>query len=109
VGKGTSITVLVREAAARDLLFLPHAVRQMARFEPMVTPREVRGVVEAGELIEDYPGDPRGHSCLLLGRGDEGRAIHVVCAPKPEYLAIITAYLPRDREWDATFRERRKE
>jgi hypothetical protein len=31
---------------------------------------------------------------LLLGFGDNNRAVHVVCSPKDEYLAIITAYLP---------------
>ena len=35
-----------------------------------------------------------GHSCLLLGRGEEGRPIHVVCSAKDEFLAIITAYVP---------------
>ena len=55
----------VRRAAARRLLFLPHAVRQMARPERMITSSEVRTVVEQGELIEDYPEDARGHSCLV--------------------------------------------
>ncbi len=52
-----------------------------------------------GEVIEDYPEDARGHSCLILGRG-EGRYIHVVCSPKAEYLAIITTYLPAPEQWE---------
>jgi len=44
----------------------------------------------------------------MLGHGDGGRAIHVVCAPKDKYLAIITAYLPERHEWDKEFRVRRK-
>ena len=39
-----------------------------------------------GEIIEDYPEDTGGHSCLILGRGGDGRPIHIVCAPKDEYL-----------------------
>ena len=78
----------VRRAAAQRLLFLPHAVRQMVRPERMITSSEVRTVVEQGELIEDYPEDERGHSCLVHGRGI-GRSIHVVCAPKDGYLALI--------------------
>jgi hypothetical protein len=66
----------------------------MSRPERMITPGEVRTVVLSGDLIEDYPQDPRGHSCLLLDFGDNNRAVHVVCSPKDEYLAIITAYLP---------------
>ena len=45
----------VKHAAARRLLFLPHAVRQMARPERMITPSEVRAIIERGEVIEDYP------------------------------------------------------
>lgn len=61
-----------------------------------------------GEIIEDYPEDARGHSCLLLGRGNAGRPLHVVCAPKAGYLAVITAYVPEAAEWMAGLAERRK-
>jgi hypothetical protein len=63
-------------------------------------------LVEHGEIIEDYPEDVRGHSCLILGFSEGGRAIHVVCSPKDEYLAIITAYLPDKDEWSDNFRVR---
>ena len=69
--------------------------------------QEVRCVVLRGEIIEDYPEDPRGHSCLMLGTGEAGRKIHVVCTPRGEYLAIITAYLPETDEWDSEFKIRR--
>jgi hypothetical protein len=64
-------------------------------------------VVTQGELIEDYPSDPRGHSCLVLGFGVANRAVHVVCSPKDEYLAIITAYLPDPTQWSDDFKRRR--
>jgi len=74
----------------------------------MISTAEVREVIRGGEVIEDYPEDPRGHSCLLLGCGDEGRAIHVVCSPKDDFLAIDTAYLPDPDEWSNDFRVRAK-
>jgi hypothetical protein len=72
----------VRDAAQKRLLFLPHAIRQMSRPQRMISSNEVEAVVAQGELIEDYPSDPRGHSCLMLGFGNGGRAVHVVCSPK---------------------------
>ena len=33
----------------------------------MIRVAEVRNVVERGGLVEDYPEDLRGHSCLILG------------------------------------------
>ena len=85
------------------------AVRQMARPERMITTSEVRSVVLEGELIEDYPEDRRGHSCLIYGEGHGERKIHVVCSPKDEYLAVIAAYLPSEYEWQEDFRTRKTE
>ncbi len=96
----------IRIAAEKSILILPHAVRQMNRPDRMISPKEIRSVIEYGEVIKDYPKDPRGHSCLLLGRGDNKRTIHVVCSPKDDYLAIIPAYLPNPDEWDYEYRVR---
>ena len=97
----------IRQAAALKILFLPHAVQQMSRPERLIGAAEVRHVVDMGEVIEDYPEDPRGHSCLLLGEGTDNRPLHVVCAPKAEYLAIITAYLPSRDQWEDDMRTRK--
>ncbi len=102
------ILKLVREAAKKEILFLPHAVRQMSRLERMISTTEVRQVIKRGELIEDYPEDVRGHSCLILGHGDNSRPIHVVCSPKEDYLAVITAYLPNPQQWADNLRKRRE-
>ncbi len=101
-----TIVEAVHAAARKKLLFLPHAIRQMSRPERMITPQEVEKVVMTGELVEDYPHDSRGHSCLLLGVDDTGRAIHVVCSPKEDYLAVITAYLPDVNQWSPDYRRR---
>jgi hypothetical protein len=99
----------VRRAAEEKVLFLPHALRQMLRADRMVSRAEVRQVIQGGKVIEDYPEDARGHSCLLLGFGDGNRPIHVVCAPKQDYLAVITAYLPDENEWSDDFSVRAKQ
>lgn len=99
---------LIRQAAKKKILFLPHAVSQMSRLDRMILTVEVRRVIEEGEIIEDYPGDKRGHSCLILGFGLDGQAIHVVSAPKDDYLAVITAYLPNEEEWEDNFKTRKK-
>ena len=72
----------------------------------MIGPEEIMEVVTNGELLEDYENDLRGHSCLLLGLGNDSRPIHVVCAPKRDYLAIITTYLPDPNLWSDDFRRR---
>jgi hypothetical protein len=106
--KEPSIEKEIRALRGGRLLFLPHAVRQMARPDRMISTQEVREVVEQGEIVEDYPEDARGHSCLMPGFGLDHRPVHVVCAPKGEYLAIITAYLPDPNDWNADFKTRSK-
>jgi predicted nuclease with RNAse H fold len=96
----------VREAASKRLLFLPHTIRQMSRLNRMIAMAEVEKIVKTGNVIEDYPENIRGHSCLILGLGQNNREIHVVCAPKDEYLAIITAYLPDPDQWTSDFKRR---
>ena len=108
MAKQTDFITIVRKAGRKRLLFLPHAVSQMTRPDRMISTEEVRTAIEKGEIIEEYPEDQRGHSCLLLGSGFEVRPIHVVCSPRPDYLAIITAYLPSNKEWKNNFRERKK-
>ena len=98
----------VRNAAKKTILFLPHAVSQMSRPDRMITTSEVRSVIEQGEVIENYPNDPRGESCLILGHGESRRPIHIVCAPREDYLAIITAYLPDENEWTDNFTVRKE-
>jgi hypothetical protein len=95
----------VKAAAAKRVLFLPHAIKAMARPTPMIATSEVEAVLLSGEVIEDYPADVRGHSCLMLG-APEGRSVHVVCSPKAEYLAVITAYVPDPAQWSSDVRKR---
>jgi hypothetical protein len=108
MNKGLDTIKFVRKSALKRIIYLPHAVRQMSRPDRMISAPDVRKVVEQGELVEDYPEDARGHSCLFLGRGVDGTPIHVVCSPKTDYLAIITAYIPSSQEWEQDLKERKR-
>ncbi|ABL65454.1 DUF4258 domain-containing protein [Chlorobium phaeobacteroides] len=104
----SDIVSSVKKSAAKRIIYLPHAVRQMSRPDRIILVAEVRNVVERGELVEDYPEDVRGHSCLLLGYKLDDTPIHVVCSPKGDYLAIITAYIPNPEEWECDYKRRRR-
>ena len=93
------------EAANKKILFLPHAIKQMSRPDRMISLIEVKDAIVNGEIIEEYPKDMRGKSYLILYK-KLNRAIHIVCAPKVEYLAIITAYLPAKDQWSLDFKTR---
>jgi hypothetical protein len=97
----------LRGVAKLKILYLPHAITQMSHPERMITTNEVERIIDKGEIIEDYPDDSRGHSCLMLGHGMDNRPVHIVCSPKEKFLAVITAYLPNNTDWVDNFRKRR--
>ena len=92
-------------AARKKILFLPHAIKQMSHPNRMITADEIKETILKGEIIEEYPDDRRGESCLVFHLA-QNRAIHVVCSPKVEYLAIITAYLPAKSQWSSDYKVR---
>jgi hypothetical protein len=98
----------IKTALNKRILYLPHAIRQMSRPGRMISPEEVRNVIEQGEIIEDYPNDQRGHSCLMFRCSLGDRPLHVVCAPKVDCLAIITVYIPSTKEWEGNYKKRKK-
>lgn len=51
-----------------------------------------------GELLENYPDDPRGHSGLILSYMEE-QPVHTVCAIHEEGTIFITAYFPEPPKW----------
>jgi Domain of unknown function (DUF4258) len=77
-----------------------HAERE--READQITVQEIEEAVlsEDCELIEDYPADPRGHSCLILGWTGADLPIHMVCGHLyEEEFIVITIYRPDPGEW----------
>ncbi len=69
------------------------------RLDDALTVGDLEEVLRAAELLEDYPDDPRGHSCLVLGHAS-GQPVHVVCGMTRQHkLFIITVYRPKMPKW----------
>jgi hypothetical protein len=69
----------------------------------------IEEAVSNGQIIESYPDDPRGPSCLLLGFTNTQRPIHVVCGHRGrERILIITAYEPDREEWEPDWKTRKR-
>ncbi|MEZ8216514.1 protein of unknown function (DUF4258) [Candidatus Fervidibacteria bacterium JGI MDM2 SSWTFF-3-K9] len=74
-----------------------------------INPDAVINAIASGcELVENYPDDPRGHSCLVLTFEAGVRPLHVVLGvADPSRLVIITVYEPDPHQW-IDWRVRRK-
>jgi len=76
------------------LRFSRHALDQSIRRDISVGELE-EALVGNIEIIEDYPDDKYGPSCLVLGYTSSGRALHVPCSyPSRPILKVITIYEP---------------
>ena len=65
-----------------------------------ISVRELCEAIANAEIIEDYPDDKYGPSCLLLGCTRTGRPLHIQCSyPSRPHLKIITLYEPDPAEW----------
>jgi hypothetical protein len=90
----------------RTLLFSRHATERM--LQRRISPREVRPIVERGEVVEEDAQDRPFPSFLLLGIV-QGRALHVVLGydEATETGYVITTYVPDLNHWLPDWKTRR--
>jgi hypothetical protein len=76
--------------------FSDHAVKRM--IEKSVDRREIEEAILTGEIIEEYPHDKYSPSCLIYGKTQTARELHVQLSYPPT-VVVITVYEPDPREW----------
>jgi len=107
----TSDAELLRSIRAEFLegryRFTLHAVQEATRDRTAVEDVVSAILDENAVIIEDYPEDARGPSCLILGWTQSGSPLHLVVAYPPDP-AVITAYRPDPDKW-VDYRTRREE
>lgn len=65
---------------------------------------EIENAIIVGEIIEQYPDDPRGESCLVAGHTGT-KPIHAVLgwasnrSGGERILRVITVYVPQQPKW----------
>ena len=64
------------------------------RMNDNLTINEIEESIVNGSILESYPEDKRGHSCLVVGFTSEGKPVHVVCGKSDDTLIIVTVYIP---------------
>jgi Domain of unknown function (DUF4258) len=101
----TSIEEIRQKIADEQFEFSKHAVDQSILRNILV--REVREAIANGQIIEDYPDDKYGASCLISGLTQDERPIHIHCSyPSRPLIKIITLYEPSLQRWNDDFTQR---
>ncbi|MDZ4341469.1 MAG: DUF4258 domain-containing protein [Candidatus Binatia bacterium] len=92
-------------ASGKYLVAFTHTEKLRRR---RIRAQDIEEAVRVGAVIEDYPDDLRGASCLILGMVGR-RPLHVVCGClDAEEILIVTAYEPDPREWENDWKTRKK-
>ena len=96
----------LRRKIANGLIeFSQHAVDQSIIRH--ISVQEIREAFANSRIVEDYPDDKYGPSCLVLGFTLKGRPLHILCShPSRPLVKIVTLYEPDPDQW-IDFRTRR--
>ena len=87
-----------RRVARGDVEFSQHAVDQAIIRH--ISVQELREAIAGGDVIEVYPDDKYGPSCLIFGKTGVARPVHVQCSdPSRPIVKIITVYEPDPALW----------
>jgi heterodisulfide reductase subunit C len=102
-----SLVEAIRQKVADEKFeFSKHAADQSLLRQIQV--QEVREAIASGQVIEDYPDDKYGASCLICGWTEAQRPIHIQCSyPSRSIVKIITLYKPDPQRWNDDFTQRR--
>lgn len=85
--------------------FSQHAVDQSIIRH--ISVQEIREAFSNCQIVEDYPDDKYGPSCLILGFTLSDRPLHILCSyPSRPLVKIVTLYEPDPDQW-IDFRTRR--
>ena len=103
----TELITEIRRKFSEELFELSkHAVDQSILRQVRV--QEIREAIASGQIIENYPEDKYGPSCLICGITKAQRPIHIQCSyPSRPLVKVITVYEPDSRKWNDHFTQRR--
>jgi hypothetical protein len=83
----------------RQYEFSKHAVDQSI-VRDISVPEFEEAMQNRSEVIEDYPEDKYGPSCLILGFTSAGRPLHMQCSyPSRPLVKVVTLYEPNPEQW----------
>ncbi len=107
MNRNTLILEIRRKIDQEQYEFSKHAVDQSILRE--ITISNIKEAITSSQIIEDYPEDKYGPSCLVLGWTKSQRPIHVQCSyPSRPLLKIITLYEPNSERWNDKFTQRKR-
>ena len=88
-----------------NIVFRVHAIQRM--FERGISVKNVKKILDTGEIIEDYSAEMPEPGRLMLGYQGK-RPVHIVLSEnsKDNLVIIVTVYIPGPDRWKKDHRSR---
>jgi hypothetical protein len=100
--------LVLRKAVLEGRYEISHHAEQERRKDNLFI-EDVESALLTGEIIELYPDDPRGPSCLVCGYAADGRPVHVVAGfLATGWVRFITVYVPGSEYWEDNWKTRKR-
>ena len=93
----------IQQAVKKEIYFRQHAIEKMA--ERDINENDVEYVILNGKIIEEYPEDKYGPTCLIYSKTQSNRNLHVLVSYTTP-IWVITTYEPNENKW-INFEKRR--
>ncbi len=97
----------IKEKIAKEKYYISFTHTEKLR-KRKISAKDIEEVISSGDIIENYPLDPRGPSCLVSGFTIKGEPLHIVCGKSEENIIIVTVYKPSPDEWEEDLKTRRR-
>lgn len=97
----------VRDAVCRERYEVSRCA-EWERRNSNLSLADVESALLGGEIVESYPGEPRGPTHLIAGYALDGRPVHVVARLLPAgRLRVIAVYAPSAERWESDWETRK--
>lgn len=98
----------IRKCIESHNVFLTrHCLNRMNQRDILIS--NVKLAINNGRIIEYYYEDYPYPSCLIVGKDEYNKSIHIVVGINEDTIYIITAYYPDIDKWENNKENRRKE
>ena len=107
MGKQIDIDTIKRYLNNDKVFLTAHVNARMEERDIRIS--EVYKAIMNGEIIEQYEDDTPFPSCLIMGKADQDKVLHVVVSDEEEGSHVITTYRPNPDKWSEDFKTRREQ
>ena len=83
----------IREKITKDGFDLSEHAHKERQIEK-ISIKEIKQTILENDIIEEYPKDPRGSSCLIGNKN-----LHVDCGFRNKKVLVVTNYRPKEPIW----------